>query len=262
MNNEPAAENRGVRRVSGVAENRLGLLKPGTLTLSGTDIWAPPMTMVEPDGTHVGYEADIAEAIGEALGLEIEWVDFRKWEDFLGSVLDGRTDAVLMNQAITEERQAIVDFTIPYGLFDEAPLVRRDSGIARVEDLAGKKVGAIEGTTNIEVARGIEGAEIVPFGHGDNMFEVMLDTVRNGEVAALIDDELVLEGLGEKYPELEVPFTIPTANPYGIAVKPGADALLEALDGALRRLLEDGRLEEMWNRWFPGKPFDLDPKKV
>lgn len=241
-----------------MSENMLGLIEPGTLVLCSTDIDAPPMTSVRPDGTRVGYEADLGRALAASLGLGLKWIDVRKWDEFLGSVLDGRCDAVLMSQAITEQRKAVVDFTVPYGVFDEAAFVRRDSGIRQVEDLTGRRVGAIDGTTNMEAARTIRGAEIVPFGHGDNIFVEMIEAVRSGEIDALIDDELVLVGIAAKsYPDLEVPFVIPTRNRYGIAVKPGADRLRAALDDALLALIASGELEASWNRWFPAKPFEL-----
>ncbi|MGG6382508.1 substrate-binding periplasmic protein [Paenarthrobacter sp. NEAU-H11] len=227
------------------------LLRPGTLTLCSTDIAAPPMTSVI-DGQRQGYEPDLARAIAEDLGVKLGWVDVRRWADFSTRLFDNECDAILCNQAVTPERAKVYAYTRPYGRFDEGIVVRSDSGVRAHYDLAGLRVGAITDTTNLVLAKQFAGAEVVEFGSGDNAFQEMADATLNGDIDAMVDDELVLPALTASG-ELRVAFVVPTQNPYSIALRPESADLLEVLDASLARLIEAGTVAEIWARHFPGR---------
>ncbi len=233
----------------------LDLLHPGVLTLCGTDISAPPMTSLL-DGRRVGYEPDLARALARELDLDLAWVDVRQWAEFSTTLQEGKCDAILCNQAITEERRASVDFSTPYGRFDEGVVVAAGSSIRTAADLVGARVGAITATTNLTLAQSFIGAQVVEFGAGDDAFHEMADACRDGLIDAFVDDEIVLPAL-EADGSLRVAFVAPTRNPYGIALRKGSASLLAALDGALLRLRESGELAEIWDRAFPGRAFPL-----
>ncbi|MFC9553683.1 ABC transporter substrate-binding protein [Rhodococcus sp. NPDC056960] len=233
----------------------LELIQPGTLVLCSTDIAAPPMTSVV-DGVRLGFEPDLGRALANHLGLELQWVDVRRWADFVPTLTELRCDAILCNQAITPDRQKVVDFTIPYGRFNEGVVVRTDSPINSAADLVGRKVGAITGTTNIALAASFAGAEVIEFGASDDAFHEMADAAVDGTIDAFVDDEIVLPTL-EATGTLRVAFIAPTRNPYGVAVRKESAALRTALNGAIQHLIADGTLLEIWHDNFPGKAFRL-----
>ena len=233
----------------------LQLIQSGTLVLCSTDIAAPPMTSVV-DGVRYGYEPDLGRALASHLGLELQWVDVRRWPDFVPTLTEKRCDAILCNQAITPDREEIVDFTLPYGRFNEGVVVRTDSPIHSAADLIGRKVGAITGTTNIALAASFTGAEVVEFGSGDDAFHEMADAAVDGTIDAFVDDEIVLPAL-EATGKLRVAFIAPTGNPYGIAVHKDSDALRTSLNEAIQHLIANGTLAEIWNNNFPTKAFPL-----
>ncbi|MGW4335456.1 substrate-binding periplasmic protein [Rhodococcus koreensis] len=233
----------------------LELIQSGTLVLCSTDIAAPPMTSVV-DGVRVGYEPALGRALADYLGLELQWVDVRRWSDFVPTLTERRCDAILCNQAITADREKIVDFTVPYGRFDEGVVVRSDSPVRSAADLVGRKVGAITGTTNIALAASFAGAEVVQFGSGDDAFHEMADAAIDGTIDAFVDDEIVLPAL-EATGKLRVAFIAPTGNPYGIAVRKDSDTLRTSLNGAIQHLIANGMLAEIWNNTFPDKAFPL-----
>lgn len=235
--------------------SELDLIQPGTLTLCSTDISAPPMTSVV-DGQRQGYEPDLGRALAAHLGLDLQWVDLRRWSDFFPTLTARRCDAILCNQAITPDREQVVDFTTVYGRFDEGVVVRTDSPIGSAADLVGRKVGAITGTTNMTLAASFSGAEVVEFGSGDDAFHEMADAAANGKIDAFVDDEIVLPAL-EATGTLRVAFLAPTRNPYGIAVRKDSHALRTRLNEALGDLIADGTLAEIWNNSFPAKAFPL-----
>ncbi|PRC56330.1 amino acid ABC transporter substrate-binding protein, partial [Mycobacterium sp. ITM-2017-0098] len=85
----------------------------------------------------------------------------------------------------------------PYAIFHEGVLVRRGAGIHGPDDLVGRKVAAIENSTNMALAQTFSGAEPVPFGAGsDDVYADMLAALLSGQVDAVVDDDVVFVPLG------------------------------------------------------------------
>lgn len=233
----------------------LPTVKPGILSIAASDFDARPMTYVEGD-RRLGYEPDVARALCQHLGLEPVWTNLRM-EDFYPQMQTGRFDVVWFNQAITPERQTWVDFTRPYGLFDEAVLVRSDNPATSPQALQGQRVGGLADSTNLALAATFPGVETVPYPGSDQVLPEMLEALRRGEIDALIDDELVLLVADEDDPTLKLAFSIPTQVPFGIGVRKGVPELHQAIDQALASLIDNGTLARLWAQWIPWKPFPL-----
>jgi polar amino acid transport system substrate-binding protein len=229
----------------------------GTLTLGGETFRAPPMTWID-EGVRLGFEPELATQLALDLGVSVVWTDLH-WAEFYPAVEHGRVDALLCNQAITTERLARVDFTLPYGLFDEAIIVRKDSGINTAKDLRGVRIAAIAGSTNMAIAQRIERASIVTIDDtSGDVFQTMLDALRGNEIDAFVDDELPLRALTD-HPDadLAIAAVFETQTPYGLAVRRGNEPLLEALNGAIVNIVNGGGMQDLWSKWFPDKPFRL-----
>lgn len=226
---------------------------PSPLRLACLDAEAPPLfTLWNPEQGRTGYEPAVAELLGEQLGRPVEWVRV-PWVEMIPSAQDGRADAVLCGQGITESRLEQVDFTRPYAVFHEGVLVRRGSGIGGPQDLAGRKVAAIEGSTNMTLAQTFTGAVPVAFGSdgSDDVYADMLAALEAEEVDAVVDDDVVFVPLGESDPRFELAFTVRTGNRWGIGVSKQRPDLLAELDGALAAVIGDGRLKQVWQHWLP-----------
>jgi polar amino acid transport system substrate-binding protein len=229
----------------------LGLVRPGTLTLLGASLSAPPYYWTDADGVRRGFEADVAVAVGARLGLQLAWVD-AEWSAFYDVLRDGAVDAIWSSQAVTPEREAIVAFTRPYGTFDEGVMVRAGEPVGAPADLAGRRVAAISGSTNLRTAQQFAGAELVEFaGDTDDVFGDMIAALRAGDVDAFVDDEPPLQELDAEAEDLALAFVVHCANPYAIAVRQDSVALRGALDSALDDVITSGDLAAAWQRWFP-----------
>jgi polar amino acid transport system substrate-binding protein len=231
----------------------LPTIKPGFLSIAASDFDARPMTYVE-NGQRFGYEPDLARLVCDRLGLTPVWTNL-PMADFYPELQAGHYDVVWFNQANTPERQTWVDFTRPYGLFDEAVLVKRDRGISTPADLAGLKVGGLADSTNIAVAATFPNVELVPFPGSDQVLPEMLAALRAGEIDALIDDELVLVVAADDDPDLTVAFTLPTRAAFSVGVQKGNLALRDAINGVLEEAIADGTLAQLWQTWIPWTPF-------
>lgn len=228
-------------------------IQPGQLAIATSDFYARPMSYVE-GGDRRGYEPDLARVLCDRLGLEPVWHNLRM-DQFYPRMQSNTYDVVWFNQAITEERKAWVDFTRPYGLFDEAILVTADSPIQSVEDLQGKTVGGLADSTNITLAATFPGVTTKPYPGSDQVLPEMLDALRRGEIDALIDDELVLVVAAEDDASFRVAFDVPTRVPFAIGVQKGNTELHDAIDTALGTLIKDGTAQKLWEQWIPWKSF-------
>jgi polar amino acid transport system substrate-binding protein len=232
------------------------MIAPGRLTLGCADLDALPLFgRGDASGTRPGYEPDAAALVAARMALALDWV-FLAWSDFYPALDDRRVDAVWCGQGITDERRKLADFTAPYAVFDESLVVRADNPASAPDEVAGQRIGAIEGSTNLRLAETFAGAEVVPFPGTEDVFGDMIRALRSGTIDGFVDDDVVMVPLGEQ-PDLRLAFTVPTRNRWGIAVRRGDDELRTAIDAALAAAIADGSLRAAWHRHMPWLEFPL-----
>ncbi|QBS38653.1 basic amino acid ABC transporter substrate-binding protein [Thermaerobacter sp. FW80] len=217
-----------------------------------TDGAYPPMEFPNPENPSelIGFDIDLGKAIAEKLGVEYR-VEVAEWEGLLGGLEARRFDAVMSSMNITLERQKSADFVqyLEMGQMIVVPKGNPD-GIQSLDDLKGKVIAVQIGTTNEQVARGIEGATVKTFQN----FPDALQEVAAGRADATILDEPVARYYanieGDKYEYVGVPFE---TAPVGIAVPKGEDELVQAIQQALDELKQDGTYDRIYAKWFGGQ---------
>ena len=221
------------------------------LRLVCIDADAMPLFGKSRGGVREGYEPAAAALVAESLGRRLEWV-FKPWVEMVPAVHAGEGDAIWCGQGITAERRRLVDFTRPYAVFDESLLVRAGTGMNSPAALAGKRIGAIAGSTNMALAETFDGAALVPFGgESDDVFGEMIEALRAGDVDGIVDDDVAFLALADD-PDFEIAFTVPTRNEWGVAVPKTSPEARDELDRTLAVVIRDGRLAACWERWLPG----------
>ena len=105
---------------------------PGVLTMA-TNAAFPPYEYVE-GSKIVGIDAEIAGAIAEKLGLELQ-IDDMEFDAITTAVQGGKADIGLAGMTVTEERKEAVDFTVSYATGVQVVIVTEDSAITSVDDL-------------------------------------------------------------------------------------------------------------------------------
>ncbi|MEQ8665205.1 MAG: ABC transporter substrate-binding protein [Rhodospirillales bacterium] len=225
-------------------------IKPGVLTLACSGMAAPPLFYTDNDGARHGYEPDVAAATARALGLEIEWL-FLQWADFEPALMERRADGIWCGSAITPEREKRFLYSRPYAIFDEAVLVRSGEGIASPDDLAGKRIGAISGSTNMALAEGWVDVGRVDFdGATDDVLGDMVAALRAGDIDGVVDDDCAFGALIDE-PAFEIAFTVKTGNRWGVAMHPDSEDLKRSIDRGLDHVILSHGLQAIWKRWFP-----------
>ena len=237
--------------------SELHLIDSGVLTLGCGDLQAPPLfELIQDDGTRPGYEPMAAALVAAQLGLLIDWVPL-EWSDFYPALHEGRVDAIWCGQGITPARQQMADFTRPYAVFNESLVTRRERTVSNTLECAGLRIGAIAASTNMTLTETFPGVIPVAFdGATDDVFGDMIAATRSGQIDGFVDDDVVMVPLDDD-PELRLAFTIETRNQWGIAVRRGDNELLNALDGALGRIIDNGSLAEVWQAHMPDLPWPL-----
>ncbi|MBK6887798.1 MAG: amino acid ABC transporter substrate-binding protein [Tetrasphaera sp.] len=232
---------------------------PRPLRLACLDADAPPLFgPASAEGGRQGFEPEVAKLLAEDLGRPLEWV-LVPWTDMVPATQRGDADAVLCGQGITDLRREASDFTRPYAIFHEGVLIRRGDAIHTPADLVGRRVAAIENSTNMALAETFDGAVRVPFGaSSDDVYADMLAALKSGAVDAVVDDDVVFVPLGESDPNFELAFVVRTGNRWGISVPKGHPEVLAELEGALGRIIADGRHKAAWQLWLPTLAYPFD----
>ncbi len=219
---------------------------------------AKPNCWIE-DGEFKGFDLDLTRAIGEKLGLEVEFsaIDFPA---LFPSVAQGRYDMAAASTAGTVERQKIVDFSAGYLGGYLGVLTTKASGIT--EDNAstdGKRLGLLQGSIQEAYAKKfLSGATLVMF--PDNNAGV--SALQSGRVDGYFLDYVVGTDYIDQHPELVQPIAIPAFDqPAAFPIKKGNTALEEAVNKALGELVEDGTWMDLYTQYFAKapKPEDLPP---
>jgi len=156
---------------------------------------------------------------------------------------------------ITDEREAKVDFSDPYYNAEQSILVKEDSDIKTVDDLAGKTVGVQKGTTGEAYTKeNANAGEVRSYGEIDDAFNALVA----GQVDAVVNDLPANQDAADTKEGLAVVASIPTDEDYGLAFQEDADALREAVNEVLAEMKDDGTYAEIYRDWFDKEP----PKQV
>lgn len=229
------------------------LIKDGTLTI-GSDIPFPPFEDGKaPDPT--GFDIDLVNAIADKLGLETTYVD-TAFDTIFTDLAQGKFDMVASATTITPEREKVVAFSDPYYEAQQAILVTPGSDITSADDFAGKTIAAQDGTTGEMYVNDKTDADTV---NGFPEAAAAVNATLGGQADATVIDQPVAQDAVEKNGgKLEIAAEIPTGELYGLPIPLDNTALLDAVNGALQDLKDDGTLTDLYQQYFKTDP----PKSV
>ena len=223
------------------AETEAAKEAAGGKLVMATNAEFPPYEYHDGDAI-VGIDAEIAKAIADELGMELEIEDIA-FDSIIPEIVSGKADMGLAGMTVTEDRMQSVDFSDTYAKASQKIIVTEDSEIASPDDLKGVIVGVQLGTTGDIYVSDLEadGTTVERYSKG---FEAV-QALSQGKIdAVVIDGEpaktFVAETEGLKI--LEESFT---DEEYAIAVKKGNKELLEKINGALKTMKDNGTLDEI-----------------
>jgi polar amino acid transport system substrate-binding protein len=226
-------------------------LEEGVLTVGSCLDYRPFEYFEKGADQPTGFDVELTNAIADELGLEVEWVraDF---DTIFTAVAAGEFDMVAAASTITPGRQKTVDFSDPYYNSRQALTVTSDSGISSTDDLGkGDVVGAQKGTTGLDWAE----ENLAPKGVEVKVFQVVPDAftdLESGAVEGVLNDEPSSAAEIEDRPGLEIVESIDTNENYGFAFSKENPDLTRAVNDALKAVVDSGKYEEIFQKYFPG----------
>jgi glutamate transport system substrate-binding protein len=225
------------------------LAEAGTITI-GTKFDQPGFGLANPQGVPEGFDVEVAKIVAGGLGIapeDIEWKETvsANRESF---IQNGDVDIVVATYTINDARKQLIDFAGPYYVAGQDIMVATGNplGIEGPDDLAGKRVCSVEGSTPAQNIRdNYPEAQLTLF----DVYSKCADALRNGQVDAVTTDNVILTGLvqgGQGAFELVGnPFT---EEPYGIGLKKGDDDFRGFINDTLDQSFQDGSWAAAWDR--------------
>lgn len=193
----------------------------------------------------VGIDADIARAIADKMGMELDIQDMA-FDSLIPAVQSGKADFTAAGMTVNEDRKKNVDFTDTYAEAAQVIIVKEGSEIKTPDDLTGKKIGVQTGTTGDIYADDIENADVKRYNKG---MEAVMALTQDKIDAVIIDREpaKVFEKENDGLVILDEAFT---EEEYAIAVKKGNKELLDKINGAIKELKESGELKKIVDKYI------------
>ncbi|WP_416953800.1 transporter substrate-binding domain-containing protein [Nocardioides sp. T5] len=233
---------------STTTESGATLINGGTLTIC-THLPYEPFEFTE-GGEVVGFDPDVLKIAADAEGWDTEVVDIG-WETIVsGEALNtGQCDVSAGAMTITDEREAVMDFSDPYFEATQALMTKAGSGITSLDDLAGMSVAVQDGTTGADYVRenAPDDTKIVSFEDS----ALMQQAVKTGKTDAGVNDNGLLNYFVSENPDVEVVNEFKTGESYGFSVKKDSnDDLLTIINDAIASDEYDAVYEE----WFGTAP--------
>jgi glutamate transport system substrate-binding protein len=214
----------------------------------GTKFDQPLFGQKNLEGNLEGFDVEIAKIIAGELGIQpsgIEWVESvsANREPF---IQQDKVDFVVATYTINDKRKQVVDFAGPYYVAGQDIMVKKGNplGITGPDDLAGKKVCSVTGSTPAENIRtNYPDAKLTEF----DVYSKCAEALKNGQVEAVTTDNVILLGLISQDQEaFELVGKKFTEEPYGIGVKKGDTAFRNFINDVLEKAVQDGRWQQAW----------------
>ena len=249
--------NEGASFAEGTTMARLN--SEGAVTI-GTKFDQPLFGLKNLEGKPEGFDVEIGKLIAGELGIaedKITWVESvsANREPF---IQQDKVDFVVATYTINDKRKEVVDFAGPYYEAGQDIMVAKGNpeGIGGPDDLAGKKVCSVTGSTPAENIRtNYPDADLTEF----DVYSKCAEALKNGQVQAVTTDNVILLGLisqdEESFELVGEPFT---KEPYGIGVKKDDTEFRNFINDTLQKAFDDGRWLAAWDatagKVAPDKP--------
>ena len=226
------------------------ILDAGSVRI-GVVTGVPPFGSIDATGEVIGYDVDVANLIGEYLGVPVEIVGLTP-PARIPALQSGRVDILVATLGPTPERAQSVMFTMPYSAFLMTIVAPVDADYQGLDDLEGVSVGVPRGSPqDVQLTRqAVEGTEIQRFQDdataAQAMFSGQVDAIAIPNITAMS----ILEQRGEEGYEIKFAFA---QQPNSMTVRKDAFELHQWLNNFIYWVKLNGQLDEISQKWI-GEP--------
>jgi ABC-type amino acid transport substrate-binding protein len=223
---------------------------------------ALPFSFNDEKGQPAGYTVDICKRVIASIeqqlklqGLKVNWTPATAQNRF-ELITKKQADMECGSTTATLGRMEMVDFSNFIFVDSTGVLVRNESGAKAFNDLAGKKVGVIAGTTNERALNAalkvrLVNASVVTVKTRDEGLEAL----EKGTIDGFASDKILIAGLSVKVKDATRYTMLPddlSVEPYGIMLPRGDAAMRLAVNRGLAQVYKTPQIVEIFNKWFGG----------
>ena len=229
--------------------------KQGSITI-GFDNTFVPMGFEEKNGQYAGFDIDLAQAVSEKLGIQIKFQPI-DWDMKETELQNGTIDAIWNGYTATNERKEKVAFTIPYMENQQVLVSKKSQKIHSVQDMTDKVLGAQAGSSGYLNFEGqpelLKNRVKDQKANQYQSFNEALIDLKNDRIDALLIDRvyanyyLQSEGILNDYNVFSAGFE---SEAFAVGVRPADKTLLDALNQAFISLYQEGKFQEISQKWF------------
>ncbi len=222
-----------------------------------TNAYFPPYEYYDGEKI-VGIDAEVAQAIADKLGMELEIVDI-EFDSIITGVQTGKYDMGMAGMTVTDERKQSVDFSSSYATGIQSVIVKEDSAIKSVDDILAKdatyKVGVQLSTTgDIYISDDYEKAGksadlITEFQTGNDAVAAL----SSGKVDAVVIDNEPAKSYVAATKGLKILDTEYVSEDYAICFAKNNTELKDKVNGALEELIKDGTVKSIIDKYISAK---------
>ncbi len=209
----------------------------------------PPFTYYNAKHELIGFDVGVAREIAKGLGVKLELVAI-PWTKIIAGLNKCEYDAVLGSMSITEEREKLVDFSVPYYYARSQVMVPKGSPLKNLKELTNKKIGVMGGTTFEEDAKAQGMTRISRFDTNNDA----LNALKRGEVDAVVTDDVVgMYAKNRQGIDVEPLGDTLSSDKIAIAVCKGNRTLLKKINAVIADMQKNGTLTRLVERMASNK---------
>ena len=216
----------------------------------GIDPSFPPFEQLDAHGKPVGYDIDLASQMAAAWGLQVQIVAIG-FDSLLDALQTGQVDSVISALPYDERLTQNVTYSAPYFEAGIRLVVRKDSPIQTVAQLANRKIAVELGSTGDMVGRRLQREtptlQLVQFQTPD---EAVTALEHDQAIDALLIDQVTLRTAQGKGAALIAIGDVMESNPYVIAMPHKATILQTQVEQTLQNFQKNGVLQQLETKWF------------
>lgn len=228
----------------GSKASNLATIEAGKLTISTSPDF-PPFESTDDSGNVVGIEMDIMKLICEKLGLELQ-IDTMDFDSALLAAQNGASDAVVSGVTVKDDRKLIFDFTDSYTTITQAIVSKEGSGIT-MDNLGDYTIGVQSGTTGQEFTEEDFGVDhVVAY----DTYSLVFQALMNDQIDCIVMDDAVAKAYIAQNPGLTMSNTTYAPEEYAFGFHKGNEELVEAVNAALKELVDDGTVQKIIDQWM------------
>jgi len=241
------------------AADKLDEIKARGRLLVGVSETSPPFSSRE-GGKIVGYDVDLAAEVAKRLSVPMEFVSIINSER-IPALQQDRVDLAASGMTRADNRRPQISFSLAYLVSPHTVIIRKDSGITAVKQMAGRKLALVKGASvDAELKAAVPTMQIVFFDHYAACFEALKEKRVDGFLA----DEVLLLSFAQKsgapqdytmIPDYDLPRTA------GFGIKKDEPRFEAFVNGTLLALERSGEAEKIFAAWFAPvkRPFRIKP---